>query len=83
MARHQEVTKQFCITADWEKGRGGFGVTMAFGSEEAALAYGKHRARFHPDAVVTVTPREDVAPLSAEEFTDSMAGEVLHVLGAA
>jgi alkylhydroperoxidase family enzyme len=68
--------QQFRITADWEGG--GFGYTKPFASEAEALAWGAARSRFHPDAVVTVTPREDIAPLSAAEFTDSLLGDQLH-----
>lgn len=46
------------VEGDWCGG--GFGVTRHFPSALDAQTWGEHKARHHRDAVVTVTPREEV-----------------------
>jgi hypothetical protein len=45
----------FRVSGDWPGG--GFGYTLPFNDAAAAEAWGKRKARFHHNAVITVTPR--------------------------
>lgn len=51
-----EASNLYRVEGDWYGG--GFGYTIPAASEEDARAWGERKARFHRDAVVTVTPRE-------------------------
>jgi hypothetical protein len=45
----------FRVVGDWAGG--GFGYTLPFQDAQAAEAWGKRKARYHSDAVISVTPR--------------------------
>jgi hypothetical protein len=44
------------IEANWSDGQGGFAYSLPFATYADALTWGKSKARYHADAVVTVTP---------------------------
>lgn len=62
--------REYRVTADWDGGRGGFGVTRSFDSEEEALTWGQWKARNHRDAVVTVEPRDFLRAVDAAMLAD-------------
>lgn len=47
----------FRVEADWPGG--GFGYTLPFADAQAALAWGRAKARHHRDAEITVTALGD------------------------
>lgn len=58
--QHSRPEHFYRVEGDWEGG--GFGYTLAFDSGEQAEQWGRQRARFHPDAVITVTDRGPAQP---------------------
>lgn len=54
-----QPTRYFRVQGDWEGG--GFGYTLPFASAEEAEAWGRAKAAFHRDAVVTVIERSETA----------------------
>lgn len=56
----------FRVHGDWEGG--GFGYSLPFKDAAAAEAWGKRKARFHTDAVITVAPRGDW-PTTRQDIT--------------
>jgi hypothetical protein len=55
----------YCVQADWHGG--GFGYTLPFPSKASAHAWAEHKARFHPDAVITVLDRGPCLPEAAND----------------
>lgn len=54
----------FRVEADWPGG--GIGYTIPAADEKEARAWADHRARFHREVVVRVTPREMAASDTSE-----------------
>lgn len=70
--------RYYRVTGDWHGG--GFGYTLPFPSAADAEAWGRQKARFHADAVVTVVDRGPVpadAALAADIERDFDKGPKL------
>lgn len=59
-----QPTRYFRVQGDWEGG--GFGYTLPFTSAAQAESWGRAKAGFHRDAVVTVIERSETATQYAQ-----------------